>query len=96
MDGADGARLATVVYRWRDLGASGDRLEFLIGMSEGYGGGSSKHWTLNENATSFETISVWVRPWLSRTASTYRKPNKGGLLWLTKMGRESERRRSWR
>jgi hypothetical protein len=45
MDGADGARLATVVYRWRDLGASGDRLEFLIGMSEGYEGGSSKHWT---------------------------------------------------
>lgn len=42
--GADGAGLATVVCRWRGLGASGERL-FLKLIAAGYEEDFRKYWT---------------------------------------------------
>ena len=49
--GADGARLATVGYRWRGLGASGDRVKFLVGISKGYVEARRRYWTHRSGAS---------------------------------------------
>src|SRR5947209_1275460 len=48
-----GARLATKEYRWRALGARGDRSEIHAGISERNGDGSRTYWTFLDKPAYF-------------------------------------------
>jgi hypothetical protein len=87
-------RLATGWYRWRDLGASGDRLG--MGISVRYVGSSTKHWTKKVKAAKFGIVSALGRLRLPLMAWTWRAvPDKGESEWLLKRRLSNERRKLW-